>query len=168
MESKTLNDASPGVSIFIDTNILVYHLLEDEFYGASCRNFLKQVEGKELTTFTSPIVVAESLFIYLRFWIIRHKKISPKKVLEYLKQHRDVINEVDFQKPQALFTIFKSLPIGHTILNASYRTMKLYNLLPNDAINVALIKHHNIPVIATNDDDFDDIEGLEVLKPTAL
>lgn len=166
MENKALEKALPGTSIFVDTNILIYHLLEDELYGVSCRNFLKRVEEKELNAFISPIVIAETLFIYLRFWIIKHKQIAPKKVLEYLKQHRNVINEVNFEKPQALFTIFKNLPIGNTILNASYRMMKLHNLLPNDGINVALIKRHSISTIATHDDDFDDIEGIKVLKPT--
>ena len=39
MESKPLNDAPEGISIFVDTNVLIYHPLEDEIYGASCRNF---------------------------------------------------------------------------------------------------------------------------------
>ncbi|MBI5745740.1 MAG: PIN domain-containing protein [Nitrospirae bacterium] len=168
MENKALEKASPGVSIFVDTNILIYHLLEDELYGVSCKNFLKRVEEKELTAFTSPIVIAESLFIYLRVWIIKHKKIAPKKVLEYLKQHRGLINEVNFQKPQILFTILKSLPIGNAAVKDSYSMMKLHNLLPNDAINVSLIKRHNISAIATNDNDFDNIKGLDVLKPTAI
>jgi predicted nucleic acid-binding protein len=168
MENRTLLDASHRAAIFVDTNILVYHLLDDELYGAPCKNFLNRVEEKELKAFISPIVIAESLFIYLRFWIIKHKKIVPKKVLEYLKQHREVINKVNFQKPQSLFTIFENLPIDSGIIESSYHIMKLHNLLPNDAINIALIKHHNISAIATHDNDFNDIEGIEVLKPIRL
>ncbi|MFQ5456183.1 MAG: type II toxin-antitoxin system VapC family toxin [Nitrospirota bacterium] len=168
MKNRTLEEASHGASIFVDTNILVYHLLDDELYGASCRNFLSRIEEKKLKALTSPIVIAESLFIYLRFWIIKHKKITPKKVLEYLKKHREVTNEVNFQKPQTLFTILELLPIDSTIVKASYHMIKLYNLLPNDAINVALIKHHNIPALATYDNDFDNIKGIKVLKPTVL
>jgi|LGVF01.1.fsa_nt_gb predicted nucleic acid-binding protein len=44
MESKPLGDAPEGIPIFVDTNVLIYHLLEDEFYGASCRNFLRRAE----------------------------------------------------------------------------------------------------------------------------
>src|SRR3990170_7761942 len=165
MENKTLEEVPPGFSIFVDTNILIYHLLEDELYGVSCKNFLKRVEEKELTASTSPIVIGETLFLYLRFWIIEHKKVAPKKVLEYLKQHRDVINEVDFQKPLALLRLLKNLPINNAVVEASYQMTKLYNLLPNDAMNVALIKRHNIPAIATNDDDLDNITGIKVFKP---
>lgn len=165
MENKSLEEVLPGTAIFVDTNILIYHLLDDELYGASCRNFLNRIEEKELYAFTSPIVIAETLFIYLRFWIIKHKKISPKKVLEYIKKNRELINEVNFLKPQTLFTIFEILPITTDIINISYQMIKLYNLLPNDAINLALIKHHHLSAIATYDEDFDDIEGIKVLKP---
>ena len=71
MENKTLDEVSSNMSIFVDTNILVYHLLEDELYGESCKNFLERVEEKEVTAFISPVVVSETLFIYIRSWIIR-------------------------------------------------------------------------------------------------
>jgi hypothetical protein len=44
MAIRRLRDVSDGLRIFVDTNILVYHLLEDELYGASCRDFLNRVE----------------------------------------------------------------------------------------------------------------------------
>lgn len=105
MENSTLAEVPHGSSIFVDSNILLYHLLEDELYGESCKIFLKQVEENELTALTSPIVIAETLFLYLRFWIIKQKEVAPKKALEYLKKHREVIKEVDFQRPQDLFNI---------------------------------------------------------------
>ena len=68
MAIRPLRDVSGGLLIFVDTNILVYHLLEDELYGASCRDFLKRVETRSVVAFTSPIVVSETLFIYLHTW----------------------------------------------------------------------------------------------------
>ena len=167
MESKPLCDVPEGISIFVVTNVLIYHLLEDEIYGASCRNFLRRAEEKSVTAFTSLVVISETLFLYLRFWVIANKKIAPKKVLHYIKQHRGVIKEVDFQKPQTLFTIFKVFSISNPILKTSYDMIKRYNLLPNDAINTALIRRYRVPAIATRDDDFDDINGLMVFKPEA-
>jgi predicted nucleic acid-binding protein len=77
MAIRRLGDVSDGLRIFVDTNILIYHLLEDELYGASCRDFFKRAETGSLVGFTSPIVVSETLFIYLRAWIIQNKKIAP-------------------------------------------------------------------------------------------
>lgn len=134
MESKKLEDVPPKMSIFVDTNILIYHLLEDELYGESCRKFLKRVEEKDVTGFISPAVASETLFLYLRFWIIQEKKITPKKVLEYLKRNRSVIREVNFQKPQKLLSLFNLLPIGSKILKTSYQMIGIHKLLPNDAL----------------------------------
>lgn len=144
MGIRPLRDVSDGLSIFVDSNILVYHLLEDELYGASCRDFLRRVETRSVAAFTSPIVASETLFIYLRTWIIKNKKIAPRRVLRYLKRHRAVLKAV---------------------LQTSYDLITRYQLLPADAIDAALIRRHNLPALATRDDDFDHIEGLDVFKP---
>ncbi|ODS30962.1 MAG: PIN domain protein [Candidatus Scalindua rubra] len=168
MENKKLEDIPARMSVFVDTNILIYHLLEDELYGESCKKFLKRVEEKDVKAFISPVVISETLFLYLRFWVIKEKNIIPKKILEYPKQSRDLIKEVNFQKPQKLIFLFKLLPVGSGVLKTSYKMIKIHNLLPNDAINIALVNRHKIPAIATLDDDFDDIEGIEVFKPSFL
>lgn len=77
MAIRRLGDVPDGLRIFVDTNILVYHLLEDELYGASCRDFLKRVETGSIVAFTSPIVASETLFIYLRAFIIQNQKSFP-------------------------------------------------------------------------------------------
>jgi predicted nucleic acid-binding protein len=165
MAIRRLGDVSDGLRIFVDTNILIYHLLEDELYGASCRDFFKRVETGSLVGFTSPIVVSETLFIYLRAWIIQNKKIAPKRVLRYLKRHRDVLNEVDFHKPLALLSLLRLLPLNRAVLQNSYNLMTRYQLLPADSVDAALIRRHSLPAIATRDDDFDHIQRLDVYKP---
>jgi predicted nucleic acid-binding protein len=81
MAIRRLGDVSDGLRIFVDTNILVYHLLEDELYGTSCR------------------------------------------------------------------------------------TLTRYQLLPADSVDAALIRRHDLPALATRDDDFDHVESLDVYKP---
>lgn len=165
MAIRPLRDVSDGLRIFVDTNILVYHLLEDELYGASCRDFLKRVEARSVAAFTSPIVASETLFIYLRSWIIKNKKIAPKRVLRYLKRHRAVLEEVDFHKPLVLLALLRVLPLDNAVLENSYDLMTRYRLLPADAIDTALIARHNLPALASRDDDFDHIDSLDVYKP---
>ena len=139
MAIRRLRDISDGLRIFVDTNILVYHLLEDELYGVSCRDFLKRVETGSVLAFISPIVASETLFIYLRAWVIQNKKIAPKRVLRYLKRHREVLKEVDFHKPVALLSLLRVLPLNKDVLHASYDLLTRYQLLPADAIDGALI-----------------------------
>ena len=165
MAIRRLRDVSDGLRIFVDTNILIYHLLDDELYGTSCRDFFKRVETGSVLAFTSPIVGSETLFIYLRAWIIQNKKIAPKRVLRYLKRHREVLEEVDFYKPVALLSLLRIFPLNNAVLRASYNLMTRCHLLPADAIDAALIRRHNLPALATRDDDFDHVESLNVYKP---
>ena len=165
MAIRVLRDVPEGSSIFVDTNIFIYHLLEDELYGDSCRDFLKRVEIGSVTALTSPIVASETLFIYLRAWVIQNKKIAPKGVLRYLKRHRAVLKEVDFHKPLALLALLQLLPITSEIMKTAYDLMTRYQLLPADSIQAALIQRRRLPALATRDDDFDHLDGLDIYKP---
>jgi predicted nucleic acid-binding protein len=110
-------------------------------------------------------VASETFFIYLRAWIIQNKKIAPRRVLRYLKRHREVLNEVDFHKPLALVSLLRVLPLNSAVLQTSHSLMTRYQLLPADSVDAALIRRHNLPAIATRDDDFDHIGSLDVYKP---
>lgn len=165
MPIRPLTDVPTGSRIFVDSNILIYHLLDDELYGETCRGFLRRVDLGAVTAFTSPIVVSETLFIYLRAWIIQNKKIAPKQVLHYLKRHRAVIQEVDFHKSLALLALLRLLSLTSDIMTLSSELMARYQLLPADSTQAALIQHRRLPALATRDDDFDNIEGLAIYKP---
>jgi len=165
MAIRALRDLQEGSSIFVDTNILIYHLLDDELYGESCRDFLNRVEIGAVSALTSPIVASETLFIYLRAWVIQNKKIAPKRVLRYLKRHPAVLKDVDFHKPLALLGLLRLLPISSEIMTTSYDLMTRYQLLPADSIQAALIQQRHLTAFATRDDDFDHLAGLDIYKP---
>jgi predicted nucleic acid-binding protein len=86
-------------------------------------------------------------------------------VVRYLKRHREVLEEVDFHKPVALLSLLRVLPINNAVLQTSYNLMMRYHLLPADSIDAALIRRHNVPALATRDDDFDHLDALDVYKP---
>jgi predicted nucleic acid-binding protein len=48
--------------VFVDLNILTYHLLNDPAYGKRCREFIRRVENEEFEGFISPIIVSTSYF----------------------------------------------------------------------------------------------------------
>lgn len=123
------------------------------------------METGSLIAFTSPIVTSETLFIYLRAWMIQNKKIPPKRVLGYLKRHRSVLQEVDFHKPLALLALLRILPVNSDVMQTSYALIKRYELLPADSVEAALIERHRLPAIATRDVDFDNVSGLDVYRP---
>ena len=55
-----------------------------------------------------------------------------------------------------------------TTVNASISWRQRYGLLINDSVSIALMNQVNINVIATNDRDFESIEGLSVHMPGDL
>jgi predicted nucleic acid-binding protein len=60
-----------GESIFIDSNILTYHLLNDPLYGTRCKEFVKKVENGEFEGVISPLVVSETLFNLIKATILK-------------------------------------------------------------------------------------------------
>ena len=55
-----------GVKVFVDSNILTYHLLNDPAYGKRCKEFIGRVENREFEGFISPIIVSETLFNFIK------------------------------------------------------------------------------------------------------
>ena len=60
------------------------------------------------------------------------------------------------------------LESGLPILESSLHWQRRYGLLVNDSVSAALMDEHDISTIATNDRDFERIEGLSVRMPGDL
>lgn len=54
-----------GEKVFIDSNILTYHLLNDPVYGMRCKDFIKRTEYNKFVGFISPIIISEVLFNFI-------------------------------------------------------------------------------------------------------
>ena len=153
--------------VFIDSNILTYHLLNDPVYGERCKEFIERVENREFKGFISPIVVSETLFNFIKANIVKDYGIKPKEVVSFLKAKPEVTSKIDIGKATHLFTIFSVLPISELELEVEkcYKAIKDYSLLTNDAFHVATMKRQGITNMATNDPDFGRVEWLKVWKP---
>jgi predicted nucleic acid-binding protein len=140
-----------GESIFVDSNILTYHLLNDPLYGSSCKGFLQRMENGEFEGVISPIVVSETLFNLIKALV--------------LKANPQAVSNVDLEVAIELFSLFSLAPISESEVKACYRTIKDYSLLTNDAFHVATMKQRGLKNIATNDPDFERVVQLTVWKP---
>jgi predicted nucleic acid-binding protein len=56
-----LHDIPPGTRIFVDANILYYHLIETPPLSEECSNFFERVERQEIFAATSSVAVAEAI-----------------------------------------------------------------------------------------------------------
>ncbi len=151
--------------VFVDSNILTYHLFNDPVHGKRCKEFIGRAENDEFEGFISPIVVSETLFNFIKANIVKDYRIKPKEVVSFLKANPKIISKIDIRKSSDLFKIFSVLPISESEVEECYRAIKDHALLTNDAFHVATMKGHGITDIATNDPDFDRVEWLNVWKP---
>lgn len=154
-----------GVKVFVDSNILTYHLFNDPAYGKRCKEFIKSVENGGFEGFISPIIVSETLFNFIKANIVKNYKIKPKEVVSFLKANPKLISKIDIGKASDLFKIFCILSISELEVDECYKAIKDNALLTNDAFHVATLKRYGITDIATNDPDFERVEWLKVWKP---
>jgi predicted nucleic acid-binding protein len=79
-----------------------------------------------------------------------------------LKRDPKILQEIPFDRPQEIFGIFNILSNGALELELSIEYISRYALLTNDAINAATMEINKINSIATNDRDFERVEGVKV------
>lgn len=96
--------------------------------------------------FISQTVVSEYLFHHLA--IVGGK--SPRTI----KENGAIFSVIEQRNPVLFLDLFIWLPDDAAMLHPAVDLMAKYNLLPNDALILALCKHHDIPAIASFDPDF--------------
>ncbi|NMX20840.1 hypothetical protein C5S30_00035 [ANME-1 cluster archaeon GoMg4] len=152
--------------VFIDSNIITYHLSGHNIFGGASRNFLKDVERGEYESYVNDVVLSEVLLNYIKSELFRLRGIKPHRVVREIKRDPSLIGLVNFD---AVTKLFENLRVE--ILPVEYKCKELvefisgYFLLSNDALHVATMKRYGITNIATNDPDFERVGWIKVWKP---
>jgi len=152
--------------VFIDSNIITYHLSGHNIFGGASRNFLKDVERGEYESYINDVALSEVLLNFIKSELFRLRGIKPHRVVREIKRDPSLIGLVNFD---AVTKLFENLRVE--ILPVEYKCKELvefisgYFLLPNDALHVATMKRYGITNIATNDPDFERVGWIKVWKP---
>ena len=154
-----------GEKIFIDSNILTYHLLNHPAYGRKCKEFIGRIENGDIEGFISPIIVSEVLFNFIKAYIVKNYGIRLNEVVSFLKARFEVICDIETDEASELFGIFNIISISESEVKRCYKFINNYALLTNDAFHVATMEKCELTNIATNDRDFNRVEWLKVWKP---
>ena len=166
MRELKLEDMQRGSKVFIDTNIITYHLSGHSVFGGACRNFLKGIESAEYESYVTDVVLSEVLLNYVKSELFKLRGIKPHRVVQEIKREPSLIRLVNFD---AVTKLFGNLRVD--VLPVEYKCKELveviseYLLLPNDALHVATMKRYGITDIATNDPDFERVGWIKVWKP---
>lgn len=160
-------DLPDGSLSFVDTNVLVYHFVENPRFSPECREYLRRVVAGKMFAVSAEGVVADAV----------HKVMAEEArlvhgldsgAIRFLQRHPAEITKlgafVEATKQLERLPI-RLVPVDLTIIRQSAELAQQHGLLTNDAIIVALMQRHGISHLATNDDDFDRVPGIQVWKP---
>jgi len=164
-----LDEIESGSAVFIDSNIFLYVTLAHPKYRYSCKRFLERVDEGDLHGLTSVLVCNEVVHRLMIAEVVEKLNIEPKSAVDYIKKNYTVIGELKkaWNALEAINQIenLKIVEIDRQTLMEAVNFSKKYGLLSNDAFHVAVMKKHGVKNIATNDRDFERVDGIKVWKP---
>jgi uncharacterized protein len=164
----TFNDISPGTSIFVDANVLIFHFAPDPSWGPPCRLLLDRIMRQEIQGFTTPDIVSDvahrlmtleavSLFGWPSAGIVYRLKKNFGEIAKLSLFHHSV------QDISAL-GLRMLTPAYSSVLAATGVSLR-YGLLSGDALIVSVMQDHGLTHLASHDADFDRVPGLMRYAP---
>lgn len=166
----TLSNVPAGTKIFLDANVLVFHLTQAHPLSADCTAFLRRIALRELAGLTSAIVVAEVLHRMMIVEAVERQGFqTSREAVEYLQAHPTFVQTLQkhLDIPSALARMHIDIkPVDHIDLHTSKRFRRDYGLMTNDSLVLAVMKRHRIVNLATNDQGFQRVPPIRVWTPT--
>jgi predicted nucleic acid-binding protein len=167
---RTLSQIPSGSKVFVDANIFVYHFGSDGDISDACTEFLLRVEEREVEASTSTIILSEVLHRLMIVEAVEKYRLPLRGIVRYLKEHPDVVMTLEKysvapEKIRQMSVAISAIMIQDLLDSKGVRDS--YGLLTNDSTSVSIMKRFGIADIATNDSDFERVNGLRVWKPLA-
>ncbi len=167
----TLSEIPSDTRVFIDANIFVYHFSGPTELTPTCSAFLRRVEGGNLAAFTSLTVLAEVLHRLMIIEATETLQTEAKQVVRFLKEHPAEVRKLTRhlvvpEKIQAIGVHIIAPTVDDLLASQAFKAG--FGFLTNDAINLAVMKSHDLTHLATNDPDFARVDGLTTWKPSPV
>lgn len=134
------------MAFFLDTNIILRHLLADDLDKANrSRELLARIEREEVKALTSDIVMAEVVFVLERSYRVPKKEI------------RELLLPI---------ILFRGLILPRKLLYLPVFDLYIdQNISFADAYNAILMKRLKVTEVASYDTHFDRVEGIRRFEP---
>jgi predicted nucleic acid-binding protein len=152
-----------GDAVFVDANTFTYHFEPHPVWGPACTRLLQRIENQQLAGYTSTQVIGE---VSHRLMTIEAHKFFGWPIAGIGNRLRK--NPVEVRKlslfrlavEKLLQSKVQILLVPPAMLAAGVALSQQLGLLTNDGLIVAVLQAHGLNKIASNDDDFDSVQGV--------
>ena len=161
-------DVPDGERCFVDANILYYCYVDTPDVSDACRGFLRRTQSGDVDATSDVRSLNDCVHKTMLAEISQRFGRSRKGLVGWLKQHPEALAElpktaeVCDRLAQLRLNV---LPNDSAILPTAVSIAQSEKLLLGDASIIAIMRRHGITNLATNDDDFDRVQGIKVWKP---
>jgi predicted nucleic acid-binding protein len=157
-------DKVSGESIYVDTNVLYMYLRADPNHLPTITAFLERVVRGEMTAYVGIPVVDE---LFYRLLLARVRESTDRNPLDLLREDSAGVIATHSHIIEAAIRRLMDLPqielVGVDIsdFDKMLENIRIFRLLPRDALHLAILQRLGLKAIASDDFDFDRVEGLE-------
>ncbi|MCL7476073.1 MAG: type II toxin-antitoxin system VapC family toxin [Methanosarcinales archaeon] len=126
---------------YLDSNLIIYAILDDSDIGDWSRQVLERIQNEEMPACTS----------YLTFDEVFYKINKVKGI------------DIAIQNLEAFLTLpnMRFIDVDDSVIWKSLELIREYRILPRDAIHASTALIAGAETIYSQDTDFDDIKGLK-------
>ncbi len=164
----TFNEIASDARLYIDANIFVYHFAEA---SDECRSLILRCGQERIRAFTGTHVLLEVAHRIMMTEAVDKGLVTPGNVPRKLKRRPELASQLNGHSDAIRYILnmgIEILQVDADILELSANLRAQTGFLVNDSISLAMMQRHGIPAIATNDQDFQRLNWLEVHLPTDL
>ena len=136
--------------IYLDTNVIIYAIANDEKYGKSCKNILLDIESKKIEVCASTLVLVEVINVLNNL-----NKILKKEN----KKELDIKKNID--SLLSLPIIWFNLDLFIIKRAAEYK----YNIIGVDYLHLASMEINSVTQIISADKELDKVEFIKRIDP---
>ena len=164
----TFGNLVAGDSVFLDANTLIYHFTHAARYGTACTHLLQRIENQELRGLTSTHVLTAAAHRLMTIEALATFGWPVAGIAQRLRRHPGQVQQLTGFR-QAVERLLQSqvhiLTIDPALIAAATITSQQTGLLSNDALIVAVMQANGLAKLASNDADFDRVQGLTRYAP---
>lgn len=126
--------------MYIDSNIFVFAAIDKGKLGQNCREIVRLINEQRITCASSFLAIDEVI------WILK-KKVGKDSAIKIIKA--------------MLSMPIKWIDVDKSVIIKMIDVYEKTTLDPRDAIHISSMKKVGLSIIASQDEDFDKVDGIE-------